>query len=77
MNAREATQSAWVYYFNKALSDLTGMVDEYSSEGIKITGPTNADKLAEQAAKIADAATKKLVERDIPDEYWPTAGQPC
>jgi len=68
-------QSAWVYYFNQAVSDLTGMVDEVADGEVKITGPAQADSLTAQAGKIADAAIRALKERGVPDDYWPVATQ--
>ena len=73
MSTKEAEQSAWVHYFSQALSDLTGMTDEYSDNGVKIAGPAQADSLTNNACKIADAAVRTLKDRKIPEEYWPTA----
>jgi hypothetical protein len=75
--ADKATEhSAWIYYFNQALSDLTGMTDDFSDgEGIKISGPSKPSSLATMAEGIADAAIAKLKERNIHEDFWPTHNQ--
>lgn len=57
-------QSAWVFYFNQATSDLTGIDDAYSP-----------DSVTQVAANMADAAIKMLKKRCIRDDYWPTASR--
>lgn len=73
MSSEEAKQSAWVYYYSQAISDLTGIADEYEDAGIKVSQPTGPKTIVDLAVKIADEAVAMLMERKIPEEYWPTA----
>lgn len=69
----EAEQSAWSHFFNQAVSDLTGMSDNYEDGAVSISAPTGPKVLIDQAEKLADEAMAKLLERKIPEEYWPTS----
>lgn len=72
MNSKEAEQSAWVHFFNQALSDLTGMTDEYEDGGVKVEVMVGSKGLVDRAGVIADEAVGKLVSKGIPEKYWPT-----
>ncbi len=74
MYSEAAEQSAWVHFFNQAVSDLTKVVDHADkAAGLPVRTPPDPKVLMGIADGIADAAIEKLVSKGIPEEYWPTA----
>jgi hypothetical protein len=60
-------QAAWLYYFNRALSDLTRHPGD-----IDLTGNDQGPALAAFTADaIAKGAVRTLAEEDLDEALWP------